>query len=264
MTWKNVEPQELRDIYNGITLVAEAECEFTTDFVGGQPADDKGLEAFCRFHLKLTDDEIPAAVARIKGEELAKPSTGAPTPNGEAQAPEGELKEAESYAVCSIRHCEAGPWLGDWQIKACLKCAATRVDLFSSKKGAKGDMSHLGSIRPIGASKACEHAGHIHLYTGDPPFAAPTQFKKYMGSVHGAQGRVSIVHDSEIALPGTRFAFQFRVPPLKFDETALKLLFATIPIIGLGSVKALENGKFRVLSLRYDIPEIKRKEKEKK
>lgn len=252
MAWKEVSPEELRAIYDHMTLVVEAEAEFVRDFVGGQPADDKGLEVFCRHHLKLTDEEIPDAVARIKGEEVRSTST-----------PEDEVKEAESYGVCVIRKCERGPWVGDWQIKACIKCAASRLGIFQSKKGAKGDLSHLGIIEPIGMSKQCNHAGHVHLYTvendGLTIRVPELTFKKYMGSVTNAGGRVSIVHDSEIAAPGSRINFRLRVPPSQFSEASIKGIFSAIQFIGLGSVKPMENGKFRVLRMRYNIPEKAKK-----
>jgi len=246
---KTVDATELEAIYQGITLAVEAECEFTTKYVGGQPADEKGLEAFCRHHLKLSDDEIPSAMARISRDELIKSKEG------------DEVEERESYGVNVIRRCEKGPWIGNWQIKACIKCACSRLGLFAKKKGAKGDMSHLGKIEAIGNSLWCPIDSHVHMYNGNGPVG--TTFEKFMGSVQGPTGRVSIVHDSEIVEPGTKFAFRLRVPPLQFDETAIKLIFSTIGVIGLGSVKALENGKFKVLSLTYEFPEVGKKSSKK-
>jgi hypothetical protein len=250
--WKDVSTEELRAIYDKMTMVVEAEGEFTTGFVGGQPADDKGLEAFCRHHLQLSDDEIPAAVARIKGEEVRSTS-----------GPEDEVKEAESYGVCVIRKCEKGPWIGDWMVKACLKAAASRLGIFQQKKGAKGDLTHLGIVEPIELSRQCPHHGHIHLYTverdGLTVRVPELAYEKFMGSVANAAGRVSIVHDSEVAAPGTRFAFRLRVPPTQFSEAAIKAMFSAIQFIGLGSVKPMERGKFKILRMRMNVHEKSQK-----
>jgi hypothetical protein len=82
-----------------------------------------------------------------------------------------------------------------------------------------------------------------------------------MGCVSSPQGRNSIVHDSEVIQPGARFAFSLQVPPLHFTNKDIQLLFSVIGQIGLGSVKALERGKFKVLNVEIYRPVIEKKEK---
>ncbi|MHA2068814.1 MAG: hypothetical protein ACXABY_31010 [Candidatus Thorarchaeota archaeon] len=245
-----ISAQTLESTYHDLTMSIEAECEFLTSVVGGQPADDKGLEAFCKHHLGLTDEEIPAAIARIKDEEIGERDLEAA----------GELKERESYAVNIIRRDKSGPWLGSWQIKACIKCACTRLGIFMGKKGSKGDLSHLGRVVPIGDSIKSDFLDRVHVYLPDGT-PVETSFQTFMGCVNSPQGRNSIVHDSEVIQPGARFAFSLQVPPRYYSNKDIQLIFSVIGQIGIGSVKALERGKFRVHGIEIYRPVSEKKGK---
>jgi len=230
--------QILRDTYEEMTAQAIAELTFTTDLIGGQPADRAGIEAFCQHQLKLAGDELQKAVARILQEEIGE---------REVAAAEGaELKERESYGVNALRRDpDACAWLGDWQIKACLKCAASRIGLFVKTKGSKGDLAELGQVRAYGISKGL-FPNHIRLITEDGKPYLARAFRRFMGRVNTPQGAKSIVHDSEFAPPGCRLAFEFRFPPGKLTEENIVAIMACAQQVGLGSAKSLECGKFRI------------------
>jgi hypothetical protein len=245
-------PEDLAEVYETETRRIVAECEFTTELVGGQPGDEKAIRAFVAHHLGIpagTEDH-EQAVKRILKHEVGKRET---TPDT------GEVREEEVYGVNVIRRDETGPWLGNWMAKAALKAASSRLGLFRTKGkiGAKGDMAEMGRV--IGTGKSAGPTPtpeRIYLYRADGG-KVETVYKTFMGRVNTPQGAKSIVHHSEVAPPGTRFAFELRVPFDRLTEQDLMRVFAYVGQIGLGSAKALERGKFKVLSL--DIEEDRKR-----
>jgi len=252
MTVKTTEvnPEELNMIYQDTTTQVVVECEFTTEMVGGQPAGDKELEAFCIHHLKVPENELKAAMARIKDEELGEKDS--------VQAPLDEIKERESYGVNVIRRDENGPWIGTWMVKAMMKAAASRQGIFMKKRGSKGDMAEMSRILGHGKSKKSEARDRIHLYMPDGK-PVETSFKEFMGSVGTPQGRTSIKHHSEIVMPGVRFSYEWRVPPIRIKLDQIKMIMAVISEFGIGSVKAMERGKIKVVKLTVNEPVDKKK-----
>ena len=255
----DVKIEELNKLYANITHRVICNAEFITQMVGGQPASDEGLEAFCRFHLKLPEEEIAAAVKRIKNEEigenkevkLVKIDTHELNPQDpEFEKPDNldELKEREAYAVNVIRRDDYGPWIGNWMIKACLKCAASRLKIFVKKRGAKGDLAELGTVRAFGDSAKTNVVDRVHLYLPNGE-NVETDYHEFMGSVQSPNGRVSIKHHSEVVDVGTRFMFELMVPAFVWDLNDIKDIFSVIGQIGIGSVKAQDRGKFKIVSL---------------
>jgi hypothetical protein len=236
--------KDLDQRYEKMTLRVEAHCILKTELVGGVKADPDGVRAFVEHHLKLTGEEAEAAIKRILLEEIGeKPVAG----------PEGaELSERLTYGVNVIRRDEAGPWLGDWQCKACLKAAASRLGLFVSKRGSKGAVAEMGLVKAIGASLMTpDRPERIHL-VDDAGKGAQTYFKKFMGRVTLPTGSVSIVNDAECAPVGSRFSFEFRCQSGKLTEDDLVNIFAAACNIGLGSAKAFERGKFSIERLEIE------------
>ena len=92
-----------------------------------------------------------------------------------------------------------------------------------------------------------------------------------MGRVPSPQGPVSIIHRSECAGPGTRFAWEFRYMPVKeLTQSAVEDLLAMMMIVGLGSARSLERGKFRIETAEIEMvkpyqakpPKVKAREAE--
>ena len=229
---------DLEEAYVSLTIRAIAECTFVTDMVGGVPATEEGVRAFVAYQMKLEGDEAEKAAKRIMAEEI-----GENTPNlGEGE----ELEEREVYGINVIRHDEFAPWLGNWQVKACLKAAASRVGLFVKKRGSKGDMAEMGRVEAHGLSLLGDHPERIHI------IGPATRFEKFMGRVNTPQGSKSIVHWSEVMPAGSEFAFELRVGSLQIKGDDLTKTFAVAQNIGLGSCKAMERGKFRVDRLEIE------------
>ena len=235
--------KELSNVYASYCGSAIAVCRLTREIVGGQPATDEGIRAFAKHHLKIPDDQIEDVVARIKGEEIGECDK---TPEA------GELKEKESYGLNVLRRSAFGPWLGDWQIKAALKQAASRVGLFVSKRGTKGDIAEMGRISAHGISL---HGPEFHIYLIDSESEAPAgvEYKKFFGSVTTPSGRKSIVNDAECCLIGSRFEFQFQWYDGKLTEADMVSIFSALPVIGLGSAKSLEQGKIEIEKLEIEM-----------
>lgn len=240
--------RDLVKTYEAYCGEAIASCRFTREIVGGQPATPEGIQAFCLHHLHIPEGpELDAAVKRILGEEIGEREVTTET---------GELKEKESYGLNVLRHDDFGPWIGDWQLKAALKQGASRVGLFVSKRGSKGDMAEMGKISAHGISL---HGPDFRIHLMDESGEAPaaTIYQKFLGRVNTPTGAKSIVNDAECAPAGTRFEFRFQWYDGKLTEKDIVAIFAALPVIGVGSVKSLERGKF-------DIERLEVKEKKAK
>jgi hypothetical protein len=236
---------DLENRYQDLTNSAKVTIRFTTDYYGGQPADDKGLKAFVEHHLGLEGQAADEAVSRIKKEELGEKDT---TPEG------GEIIEKQVYGVNRVRRDDEGPWIGNWQIKACIKAAASRLGIFMKKRGSKGDLSEMTRVVPIGESKKTEHPDRIHFYAFKPGAGSEinTEYREVLGSVGTPQGKKSISCHTEIVPRGTMASFEMRYPGAKLSDDSILDIFSAIGNIGLGSARSFENGLFRVEELEID------------
>lgn len=234
MTIYNAE--QLNELYEKETTRFVVEAEFVRETVGGQPGGDDGLRAYVEHHLGLKGDEAEAAMSRIRKSELDV------TPDG------GEIAEKQLYSLNNIRKDANGHWLGDWMVKACFKAAASRLGLFVSTKGLKGNIAEMGRIQASGHSAKGEP---FHIYLTDQD-GGPVQtfYQEFKGRVSGPSGSNSIVTTSECAPAGTKFSFEFRFKTTpKFGTEDIARVVAAMQVIGLGSAKSLERGKFRVTKL---------------
>jgi len=236
---------DLEKRYQGFTDYVRAECVVATELVGGMPAKREDLLAFAQHHLKIEDpEERNRAVDRILKEEIGESNV---TPQG------GEIKEKKVYGVNIIRRDAFGPWLGPWMIKACIKAAASRLDIFMKNRGVKGDFAHSGRVSPIGVSLRPSDPYHVYLKDEGGKKPAVSYFQEFMGRVTTQQGAVSIIHHSECVAPGSRFDFEFRFINRGLESDDIEDIFALGMTLGLGSCKALERGKFRIESLELHL-----------
>jgi hypothetical protein len=233
---------DLTKRYEDKCVLVLAQCAFSTEMVGGQPAGEDGIRAFVTHHLKLTGADAENAVKRILNEEVGDrdvPSEG------------GELREKLAYSVNVVRSDKLGPYLGNWQIKACMKAAASRLKVFQQERGSKGDLAEMSTVAPYGISDldGATHPQHVHLLDETGAAPARTYFQEFMGRVQSPQGSKSIVTDAQCIAPGSRFEFSLRYPPYRIDDETIADIFASMMIIGLGSAKSFEKGKFRIEKL---------------
>lgn len=265
---------KLNERYQAMTALAVVHARFSTDMVGGVPAGgttltdtpEKALAAYVKHQLHLEGDEALAAIKRIMAHEIPGGVKDI-TPEG------GEIDEKEARPVNLIRRDEFGPWLGDWMIKACLKAAASRVGLFVQTRGSKGDMAEMGqvvahdySFRSAEQYKEAQmpySSNRIYL-VDDEGKPAKTEFQLFRGRVNSPQGSVSIVTLSEVCLAGARFAFEYRFynSQIKLDD--VQDFLAAAMVVGLGSAKAFERGKFRIESGYVEMGESRKKAKSEK
>lgn len=241
---------DLRKRYDSFTARCVADCSFSTELVGGVPGNRQGVEAFVRHHLKLEGDAAEEAIARIMKEEIGERDVPSET---------GELQEKLSYGINVIRRDENGPYLGCHMIKACLKNSASRLAIFQQKRGSKGDLSEMGQLLAAGVS-ALDGASPFNVYLRNPQGTgmAVTQFDTLRGRVQSPQGSKSIVNDVETCPVGSRFSFQFRYMPTKVTKDDIVDIFASAMVIGLGSAKSFERGKFSINSLTFEAAREKR------
>lgn len=212
---------------------------------GGVPAGEAGLRAFIHHHLGIIEpDEAQAAYERIVKEEMGE----RPVPSAE-----GELQEKLSYGVNVIRRTELGPFLGNWMIHACLKTAASRLNIFKDLRGSKGNFAEAGKVSPSGISTLDDRFDRIYLI-GRDGLPVQTYFEEFKGRVQSPKGSVSVVHHSECVPAGTRFEFGFQFIMGELTEGDIGDFLALAMIVGLGSVKSLGNGKFRINSAELINP----------
>ena len=262
---------DLAEIHETSGPAVRCLCRFTSTYVGGSPAERKGVEAFVAHKLKLIGPEAEKAVARILSEEIGErvDSTGDPDD-------EGELDKREAYNVNVLR---ADPvdgcrYVASWQIKAAIKVALSRIGLYVKKKGSKGDTAEAGEVYACGISVPTgepmpttdewmgEYDAERFARAEDPGYAAPhkrcriidawggpylgNRFKRLHGHVQTPQGSRSIVTDHECAPVGCQFEFIYRFRGSRITEDNVKEAFALLRIIGVGSSRSLGHGQFAI------------------
>lgn len=234
---------ELQTAYADKTTSVICKCEFQTSLAGGQPASPDGVEQYVKHHLGLEGAEAEQAISRILQEEIGE----RPVPSEN-----GELEERISYGINIIRRTKFGPYLGNWMIQACAKQAASRLGIFSEKRGTKGDLSEGGMVSAHGISLIePDHSDRIYL-SGPDGNPAVTSFQKFQGRVQTPRGSKSVVHDTEIAPPGTRFEFRFQFLGKRLNNDDIKDFLALAMVVGLGSCKSLGCGRFRIIEADID------------
>lgn len=250
--------EDLRKRYDTFTGSAIVSAELATELVGGISADADGIRAFVEHHLHLKGPEAEEAINRIMKDEIGEKDVpfignGEEDPDKKPKSAETELKEKLTYGVNVIRRDVHGPWLGNWMVKACIKGAASRLALFQQKRGTKGDIAEMGLVEAWGCSRVNpNNPERIYLRdaTGNNP--AQTYFQQFKGRVNTPSGSKSIVNDAECAPPGSLFEFRLQWYDGKLTEANIVDIFAAGMVIGIGSAKALERGKFKVLNLDID------------
>lgn len=244
---------ELAGRYQTLTGVVRCRCSFATELVGGQPASEEGLKAFVKHHLHLEGKDAEDAVKRIQQEELGEKDV----------APEeGEVKEKEVYGVNAVRRTPLGPYLGDWMIKACMKQSASRLNIFTQLKGSKGDFAEAGQVRAWGESLLePEHPERVYILAEDGVSPAKSYWNEFMGRVSTPQGQKSIIHHSECIAAGSRFSWEMRFLSGRVKEDDVKDALALMMVVGLGSARSLERGKFRIeeAEIMLGVTKISRK-----
>lgn len=236
--------RDLESRYEQYTAAVRAECVFGTECVGGQPADEEGIRQFVIHHLNIEDPvEQEKAVKRICHEELE-----------DVTPVEGEIQEKKVYGVRAVRRTALGPYLGPWMIKACLKVAASRLGIFVELKGTKGNLAEAGRVRAWKYSlQDPENPDLVYVRNSADDVPCHTYHKEFMGRVQTPTGPVSIIHQSECIAPGSRFAWEFRFIKGKLKEIDLKDMLSLAMIVGLGSARSLERGKFRIENLEIEL-----------
>lgn len=248
---------DLEKALEGLRGEALATCRMRMPIAGGQPATERGLAAFVEHHLKLAPDspQFEKAVRRIREEEIGE---------RDATPTNGEVNQVRVYAVKIIRRTELGPYVAAHQIHANLKQAASRLGLWMSKFGSRGDMTELGTVEAIRESlREPDHPERIYLRTetGAP---ALTEYQVINGNVSGPSGSRSIQSHVEFAPAGSCFDFRFRWlvsggPAKKVSqrlyEAEMALIFAAASKIGLGSCLKLGYGRWVADSLEINCVE---------
>lgn len=244
---EHVGPEEFQRRYREMTAQINIDAVLTRELVGGMPAAEEGVRAFCIHKMGLAEGpELDAAVARILKEEVGETDV-TPQTDPETGKPVPELTEKLSYGVNVIRRDHFGVWIGDWMVKAMFKASASRLNLFTAVRGVKADFAEMGSVEATGNSARDPHRSYRIYLVDDKGEPVKTTFERFNGRVSTPQGSKSIVNDCEVAPEGTRFSFSFRLPMDRITNNDILDTIAAGRNIGLGSAKSFERGKFEVL-----------------
>lgn len=246
--------EDLEKRYSEMTCSVVCSCEAVTPLVGGVTASEVGVRAFVTHHLGITDEqEAQKTYERIMAEEMGEKPVPSET---------GELQERLSYGINQIRRTAIGPYLGNWMIHANIKTAMSRLGMFSEMIGTKGNVAEGGIVYPAGISKLDDRPDCIYLIAADGT-PATTYYEEFKGRVQSPRGSTSIIHHSECVPAGTRFEYEFKFIKGKLKESDIKDLLALSMIVGIGSVKSLGHGKFRIIDAEVIEPQAERKRAEK-
>jgi len=239
---KRLNESHFEKLYRGQTKRATIHIRTTREIVGGLPADEKGVTAFVKSYLGVTDPkEQQEAVQRILHEEIGE---------RDATPEEGALVDSNVYGVCVVRRTEHGPWIGDWMFKAMIKQSSTQVGMFAQKRGTKGHVAEAGRIQAAGPSiKGKPYEVHAVKEDGTP---VETYYKEFKGNVNTPLGRRSIVSHKECLPVGSEFYFVFDWVGRKLNGDDLAEIFAMARQVGIGSAKTFETGKFQIVSFEVD------------
>ena len=110
----------------------------------------------------------------------------------------------------------------------------------------------MGEVRASGPSfRDKAHPNKIYLVDGDGK-PIETYYKVFAGRVSTPQGEKSITHHSECAPEGTYFHFEFRLVTKRISQERIAEIFAAGQVIGTGSVRSMERGKFEVERLEVE------------
>jgi hypothetical protein len=244
MTVKTYTQRDLNSLIEEIRTTATIRARFIRPLAGGQPAGEKGIQSFVQHHLGLDpeSEEFAKAVERISKEEVGERET---TPEG------GEVETSEVYQVNVIRRSEYGPFVLEHLIKALLKQAASRLGIFTAKKGAKGDMAEMGTVEAFGDSLADPNRPwEIHLIKDGA--AAKTEYAVISGSVNTPKGKKSIQHNTETCEEGAEITFRISWPPNKLKADDMAKVIGAATVIGLGSCLSLGYGRFEVVKMTVE------------
>jgi hypothetical protein len=246
--------EDLEKRYSEMTASVICSCEAVTPLVGGITAGEPGVRAFIQHQLGITDpEEAQKTFERIMSEEMGERPVPSET---------GELQERLSYGINVIRRTNLGPYLANHMIHANLKTAMSRLGMFSEMKGTKGNVAEGGVVYPYGISKRDHRPDCVYLMAQDG-MPASSYYEEFKGRVQSPRGSTSIIHHSECVPAGTRFEYEFKFIKGKLKESDIKDLLALSMIVGIGSVKSLGNGKFRILHAEIVEPQSERKKTEK-
>lgn len=244
--------KDFSDIYKKRTGVARGHAQFVTEFVGGQSADEKGMRAFVGHQLGLEGKDADEAVARIMHEELGE---------REEVPPEGgELTKLSVYGVNEQRRDEQDrPWIGNWMVQACMKQAMSRLGIFQDLKN-KGDFAEAGRVDAWDFSFLDpKHPDRIYILNEDLSGPPVTYWKAFKGNVSTPHGPKSIYQTSECIAPGARFAFEYRFLNTHVKEQDIADMLAFGMTMGLGSVRSLQCGRYKLLDAEIEFAERREK-----
>ena len=246
-------PQDLTKIYQQMCGYAHAAITFTREIVGGAPADEPGVRAFVQHRMQIPEGpNFEKAVQRILSEEMnsgEKLTVEQEPEDGSSSEELKDLIERYTYGLSVFRRSPIGVWIGDWQVKACFKSACTRVGLFKRIRFSKGSVVEMGQVESCGISRLeSAHPERIYLMTTNGnggPEPVMTTFRTFKGRISGPSGSASIVAHKECAAKGTMIEFSYRWRDDVIPRAEIAKVFAAANVIGLGSAKSYELGKFQ-------------------
>ena len=208
---------------------AHAVLDFTAKVYGGIPRTKK-----------LIDNYVTSKFGVVAGdlaEDLKK---------------EVDLLEEQENITTGFKHLDGMPYLSDYQVKAMIKQAATRLKLTTKKRGTKQDITDGFFL----TRKIFPTLDNTKMKDGKLPV------DDIPGHVMTPQGKRSILKASEYIERGrVEIDIKLIITSVMSKKDLLNC-FLIGQEIGLGSNRSFENGKFNLVSFEWEDGDLEEGEKQ--
>lgn len=154
---------------------------------------------------------------------------------------EVDLDEELEKISCGFKQDQGQPYISDYQVKAMLKQAASRLKITTKKRGSKQDITD-----GLWVSR------RIFFHNGEGTIKGPLRTEEFCGHVTGPRGKRSILKASEF-IEGAEISITIRLLKVAIlSGKNLKDCFLLGQEIGLGSNRSFEAGKYDLLEFEKE------------
>lgn len=235
------------------------EIEVEDDLLAGQPKNEETLRGHIEAKLRREAKE-----AEKKGYEVLTPERQAEIVELHlermfgADSVQETISDEEERSHCGFFWDENGPYIGTYQVNACMRDMATTLGIFMAARGTKQMFQHQFDVRAIdeeGNIPEGEAANRLYFYRDGHRLDAPDGWIERCAHVNGAQGPRSCINRFDYVGTGTRIRFGLslacNVRPARkkgmiTDEILTDMLLHA-QLNGLGARRSQGHGRFRVV-----------------
>ena len=236
------------------------EITFNDDVLGTQTKSEELMRKFVEMKLNREVKQAEKAGLRPPTEERRKEIMDLHLQRMfGAESVEDTITEEVGRAHTSFFVDDAGPYIGNYQVKACIRDMCTTLGIFMKKRGSKQTFQHLMGIR------ACDESGNVlpreqglrlHFWRDGEIVPRVDDWVEKTAHVMTAQGPRSVIKRHDY-VTGATLRFLIQVPcsieknrekALIQDEQIAKIMLGA-ENNGLGCSRSQGHGTFQVTRL---------------